>query len=91
LKSKSLEEGVILAANIDGDSDSTGSIAGNLLGAMYGDAAIPLRWLDQLEMGDVIEEISGDLFDCVKWPPDNTQYSEIVEPYSRYDEKYPPN
>ena len=91
LKSSSLEEGVILAANIDGDSDSTGSIAGNLLGAMYGEAAIPLRWLDQLEMGDVIEEISGDLFDCVKWPRDNAQYSEIVEPYSRYDEKYPPD
>ena len=91
LKSKSLEEGVILAANIDGDSDSTGSIAGNLLGAMYGEAAIPPRWLDQLEMGDVIEEISGDLFDCVKWPLGDAKSIKTTESASQYCAKYPPD
>jgi len=30
----------MLAVNHDGDSDSTAAIAGNLLGAMYGEAAI---------------------------------------------------
>ena len=91
LKSPSLEEGVILAANIDGDSDSTGSIAGNLLGAMYGEASIPLRWLEQLEMGDVIEEISGDFFDCVEWPLGGAQSIKISEPASQYCAKYPPD
>jgi ADP-ribosyl-[dinitrogen reductase] hydrolase len=91
LKSRSLEEGIILAANIDGDSDSTASIAGNLLGAMYGQAAIPSRWRAQLEMGDVVEEIAGDLFDCVNWPLGKTTCSEIGDPANQYFEKYPPN
>ncbi len=46
-----------------GDSDSTGSIAGNLLGAMVGVEGLPARWLDQLEMRDVIERLGGDLYD----------------------------
>ena len=91
LKSPSLEEGVILAANIDGDSDSTGSIAGNLLGAMYGEASIPRRWLNQLEMGDVIQEISGDLFDCIEWPLGDAKSIKTSESGSQYCEKYPPN
>jgi ADP-ribosyl-[dinitrogen reductase] hydrolase len=90
LKSNSLEEGVILAANIDGDSDSTGSIAGNLLGAMYGEASIPSRWLDQLEMGDVIEEISGDLFDCIEWLLGGVKSNKAIESASHYCAKYPP-
>ncbi len=36
LSAKSYESGVILAVNHDGDSDSTGSIAGNILGAVHG-------------------------------------------------------
>ena len=44
-----------------GDSDSTGAIAGNICGALYGEAAIPARWLDQLELRDEIVAIAGDL------------------------------
>ena len=54
-------DGVILAVNHSGDSDSTGSIAGNLLGAQMGIEAIPARWLDHLELSAEIERISGDL------------------------------
>ena len=54
-------DGVILAVNHSGDSDSTGSIAGNLLGAQMGIEAIPARWLDRLELRAEIERISGDL------------------------------
>ena len=43
--------GVILAVNHGGDSDSTGLIAGHLLGAMQGRSAIPNRWLAPLELG----------------------------------------
>jgi ADP-ribosyl-[dinitrogen reductase] hydrolase len=35
LVAESLEEGVILTVNITGDSDSTGAITGDLLGAMH--------------------------------------------------------
>jgi ADP-ribosylglycohydrolase len=62
-----LRGGVILAVNHDGDSDSTGAIAGNLLGAMHGASAIPASWLEALELRDVIAEMAGDLYDCAGW------------------------
>lgn len=54
--------GVRLAVNHSGDSDSTGAIAGNLLGVMLGEEAIPAAWLRELELRDVIEQIADDLF-----------------------------
>ena len=61
LVASSLEEGIVAAVNITGDSDSTGSMTGNLLGAMHGMAAVPARWLAPLELKDVIECIARDL------------------------------
>ena len=61
LQAKSLEEGIVTAVNITGDSDSTGAIAGNLLGALYGVRAIPQRWLAALELREVIETVARDL------------------------------
>jgi ADP-ribosylglycohydrolase len=45
---------ISLAVNHSGDSDSTGSIAGNILGAYYGEAALPGEWLEALEAPEVI-------------------------------------
>jgi ADP-ribosylglycohydrolase len=45
-----------------GDSDSTGSITGNLLGAMCGVAVLPAGWLRQVELRDVVERIADDLY-----------------------------
>ena len=53
--------GVIAAVNHKGDSDSTGAIAGNILGAHLGYAAIDDKWKKNLELSDVILELSGDL------------------------------
>jgi ADP-ribosylglycohydrolase len=53
--------GVRLAVNHGGDSDSTGAIAGNLLGTLHGVAAIPERWLEQLELRAEIEQLALDL------------------------------
>lgn len=61
LRSHTLEEGICMAVNITGDSDSTGSIAGNLLGAMQGCKAIPSRWLGKLELKDTIRCMAEDL------------------------------
>lgn len=56
------------AGAITGDSDSTGAIAGNLLGALHGVDAIPRRWLEPLELRGVIEEIADDLLSWPQWP-----------------------
>jgi ADP-ribosyl-[dinitrogen reductase] hydrolase len=47
--------------NHSGDSDSTGSLVGNIVGALYGDRAIPERWLADLELRPVIESVAQEL------------------------------
>jgi ADP-ribosylglycohydrolase len=56
------EGGVTLAVNHGGDSDSTGAITGNILGALWGVDAIPPRWRAALELRAQIEELAGDLY-----------------------------
>ena len=63
LTAETLEEGVLMAVNITGDSDSTGAMTGNLLGALHGASAIPQRWLDGLELREVIATVASDLID----------------------------
>jgi ADP-ribosylglycohydrolase len=67
LGAKNFEEGIILAVNHSGDSDSTGSITGNLLGAVAGVEAIPERWLAHLELRSTIEAIADDLAAFPDW------------------------
>ena len=45
---------VRLAVNHDGDSDSTGSICGNIMGMLLGAGAIPVEWRDGVELCNVI-------------------------------------
>lgn len=61
LVAKDFEHGVCLAVNHSGDSDSTGALVGQLLGAAFGADAIPARRLVDLELRDVIERIADDL------------------------------
>ncbi|WP_207918549.1 ADP-ribosylglycohydrolase family protein [Saccharopolyspora karakumensis] len=51
-----------IAVHHDGDSDSTGAICGNIVGALQGVGALPLDWLAELELRDVIEQMA---LDCV--------------------------
>ncbi len=60
--------GVLLAVNHDGDSDSTGAIAGNLLGALHGVENVPRKWLSGLELGTEIAAIADDLATWPDWP-----------------------
>ena len=53
--------GVIASVNHKGDSDSTGAVTGNILGALLGYAAIEEKWKKDLEIADVILEIADDL------------------------------
>ena len=61
----SFEDAVIAAVNHRGDSDSTGAITGNIMGAALGLEAIPQKYLDHLELKQVLLELADDLFhDC---------------------------
>ncbi|RYG37819.1 ADP-ribosylglycohydrolase family protein [bacterium] len=63
LRGRDFEEAVVLAVNHSGDSDSTGSIAGQLVGTFAGVHSIPARWLDELELRLDIEILADDLYD----------------------------
>lgn len=52
---------IALAINHSGDSDSTGSIAGNILGAYYGEDCLPADWLGALEAPEVIRGMADQL------------------------------
>ena len=58
--------GIIAAVNHKGDSDSTGAITGNILGALLGYDAIADQWKQDLELSDVLLEIADDL--CYSCP-----------------------
>lgn len=54
--------GIIAAVNHDGDSDSTGAITGNILGALAGYEAIRDPWQKDLELAEVTLELADDLY-----------------------------
>jgi ADP-ribosylglycohydrolase len=87
LVARHFKHGVILAVNHDGDSDSTGSITGNLLGTMHGVKAMPAEWLEPLELRDVITELTEDLYAFKDWPIG--AYSENEELNQHIWQKYP--
>ena len=55
------EEAMIAAVNHAGDSDSTGAITGNMLGAAIGYEALPEYYKKDLELHDVIIHVADDL------------------------------
>ena len=59
---------VIAAVNHSGDSDSTGAVTGNILGAWLGYDNIEEKWKTDLEMPDVLNEMAEDLcYGCVMY------------------------
>ena len=62
LVARTFAEGVRLAVNHSGDSDSTGAITGNILGTLLGRGAIPRVWLDRLELRATLDDLAYDLW-----------------------------
>ena len=52
---------IAVAVNHSGDSDSTASIAGNILGTFYGEECLPADWLEALEAPEVIRGMAAQL------------------------------
>jgi ADP-ribosylglycohydrolase len=50
-----------MAVNHSGDSDSTGAICGNILGAYHGLEGIPEKWIKNVELADLIMGIADRL------------------------------
>ena len=53
--------GIIAAVNHGGDRDSTGSVTGNIHGALLGYSAIGEKWKKDLELREVILELADDV------------------------------
>ncbi|SEQ29019.1 ADP-ribosylglycohydrolase family protein [Streptomyces radiopugnans] len=60
LVAEDVRHGLLLAVNHGGDSDSTGSVCGNLLGVMHGETALPPNWVAELEGRATILELADD-------------------------------
>lgn len=64
LATDDFEQAVTLAVNHTGDSDSTGAIAGNIMGALLGEEAIPARWRSGVEVREEMAAAADALLDC---------------------------
>ena len=60
-----LTECLVAAVTHDGDSDSTGAIAGNILGAWLGASAIPAQWLETIELRDVVDAMARRIHEAM--------------------------
>ena len=58
---RTLEEALVALAQAGGDTDTNAAVAGALLGARYGEAALPPRWIDQLVGAQGIAKLAEDL------------------------------
>lgn len=54
-------EALLLSVNHSGDSDSTGAVCGNLVGAAYGLGALPAEWTGGVEGREVLLRVADDL------------------------------
>jgi ADP-ribosylglycohydrolase len=52
---------LLISVNHSGDSDSTGAVCGNLVGALYGAAALPADWLAVVEGRELIVRMADAL------------------------------
>lgn len=60
--SNDFSKALIASVNHSGDSDSTGAITGNILGAWVGYKKIEEKWKRNLELSDVMLELADDLY-----------------------------
>ena len=64
--SMGFEGALRMAVNHDGDSDSTGSMTGQLLGVRFRVDALPARWVDAVELRGVVKRMADDLVETYR-------------------------
>ena len=62
-RSKSIEDALILAANLADDADTVAAVTGQLAGALWGMSGAPARWLETLAWREHIESLTAGLFE----------------------------
>ncbi|MER7762634.1 ADP-ribosylglycohydrolase family protein [Streptomyces sp. NPDC097619] len=60
LVAEDVRHGLRLAVNHGGDSRATGALCGALLGALYGETALPAAWVAELEGRGTVLELADD-------------------------------
>lgn len=75
------DSAVRMAVNHDGDSDTTGALVGQLLGARDGEGVLPERWLRELELRDQIMAVADDLEAFPTWDLHGEDEERIWERY----------
>lgn len=82
------EKAVVASVNHSGDSDSTGAVTGNIMGAICGYEVIPSYYKENLELRWLIEELADDLaggipvgeyLDCYDTPEKRRWMDKYVE------------
>jgi ADP-ribosylglycohydrolase len=73
------EKAIVASVNHKGDSDSTGAVTGNILGTWLGIDNIPDYYKENLELSDVIYDISQDLFNDCKMSEYSSYRDEVWE------------
>jgi len=58
---KHFRDALAVAVNHSGGSDTPGSLAGNILGALYGEDCLPAEWVEVLEAPEVIRGMADQL------------------------------
>ena len=91
-----MREAIIAAVNHNGDSDSTGAITGNIMGAIYGYEAIKSERIfcpegrefeDTIELANIILALADDLYTgCIISEYDPIETPEKKQWYERYCE-----
>lgn len=89
LAAENFDDGVRLAVNHDGDSDSTGAIAGSVLGALHGIESIPTRFTNGLELVETVAVLADDLATFPAWPIG--QFQPATDASAWWLERYPPS
>lgn len=88
--SNDFDKAMIASVNHSGDSDSTGAVTGNIVGAYLGLKGIPQKYLENLELKDVILDIADDLYHDCKISEYGSYYDEVWK--RKYiDNAYDPN
>ena len=87
---ENFEDCIVCAVNHDGDSDSTGAITGNIIGAILGYSAIPSYYLENLEIESILVSAADDLCADVKDREVNIRIGEryIEHIPAKVDKKY---